>query len=344
MGSLRLDMPFCPGTWPMTLLMGAKKSLDDNRGLIFHIFLDLFLLCSIMPVSPPSQVEASQIHMRCASNIVAIRMSGEGVRPSGSDTAVTTRTERLAALRRAVERLQGAPALGKAEGGLASPAPSPGPHRPFWGLPADIAPGALNELAAAHADRPAAFGFLFTLTALGLKARPGAAVFVAARRALADFGAPYGHGLAQLGLDVDRLILVETKSDKDALWALEETLRSGAAATVAGTIEGGLDLTSSRRLNLAAAPHRTPLMVLRGARAVGVSAAATRWRIAATPAVRDRFGAFAHWRWRVALERCRNGRPGEWLIEWNHVAHRFRVVEGLADCPPLAGAGLRRAG
>lgn len=113
---------------------------------------------------------------------------------------------------------------------------------------------------------------------------------------------------------------------------------------VAGAIAGGLDLTSSRRLNLAAAAQRTPLVLLRGAKAAGVSAAATRWRIAAAPAACDRFGAFAHWRWQVALERCRNGRPGEWLIEWNHVAHRFRVVEGLADRPAVAGPGLRRAG
>jgi protein ImuA len=286
--------------------------------------------------------------MRCVTNIA------KGVRPSapaqaGADTAIPTApaaaiNERLAALRKAVERLQTTPALGRAGSGPASPAPSQGLRGPFRGLPAALSCGALNELVAAHTDRPAAFGFLFTLTALGLEARPGPAVFIAARRTLAEFGAPYGHGLAQLGLDVGRLILVETGSDKDALWALEETLRSGVAAMVAGAIEGGLGLTSSRRLNLAAATQRTPLVLLRGARATGTSAAATRWRIAAAPVSRDRFGTFAHWRWRVALERCRNGRPGEWLIEWNHVAHRFRVVEELADRPPLAGTGLRRAG
>ena len=244
-----------------------------------------------------------------------------------------------------MERLQATPANGRAGDDFANVAPRLGSCGPLWGLPADLACGALNELVAAHADRPAAFGFLFTLTALGLEARAGPAVFVAARRALEEFGAPYGHGLAQLGLDVGRLILVETKTDKDALWALEETLRSQARpAIVAGAIEGGLDLTSSRRLNLAAAPQRTPLVLLRGAKAAGTSAAATRWRIAAAPAARDRFGAVAHWRWQVALERCRNGRPGEWLIEWNHVAHRFRLVEGLADRPPAEAPSLRRAG
>jgi protein ImuA len=264
--------------------------------------------------------------------------------------------DRLAALRKAVERLQPAPVLGLPENDPARPGPRQGRIGPAWGLPVPLASGALNEVVAAHPDRPAAFGFLLALTVLGLEACTGPAVFVATRRALAEHGAPYGHGLARLGLDVDRLILVETGSDKDALWALEETLRSGAVATVAGTIAGGLDLTASRRLNLAAAPRRTPLLVLSGARAAGVAAvanaAAARWRIAAAPAARDRFGAFEHCRWRVALERCRmgnhGGRPGDWpgdlLVEWNHVAHRFRVVEGLADRPPLASAGLRRAG
>ena len=101
-------------------------------------------------------------------------------------------------------------------------------------------------------------------------------------------------------------------------------------------MRGNLDLTTSRRLNLAAAAHATPLVLLRPPIAAGTSAAATRWRIAAAPAARDRFGAFAGPRWHVALERCRNGRPGHWLIEWNHVAHRFRLVEGVADRAPAA--------
>jgi protein ImuA len=214
-------------------------------------------------------------------------------------------------------------------------------HLPGPGL----ACGALNEVvAASHGDQPAAFGFLFALAALGLQAHPGPAVFIAARRALSQFGAPYGHGLAQLGLDVGRLVLVDAGRDRDALWAIEETLKSKAApAVVAGVVEKSLDLTASRRLNLAAAAHATPLLLLRAADAI-TSAAATRWRVAAAPAGRDRFGAFADARWRVTLERCRNGRPGHWLIEWNHVAHRFRVAQGVADRAPHERASLPLAG
>jgi protein ImuA len=276
--------------------------------------------------------------------------------------AAASTKERLAALRKAVEGLQAVQAWEGAEARADAAAPRQGRLRgPDWGLPAELPCGALNEVVAAHADRPAAFGFLLTLTVLGLdlglELQTGPAVLVAARRALSDFGDPYGHGLAQLGLDLGRLILVETRTDKDALWAIEETLRSQARpAMVAGALAGGLDLTSSRRLNLAAAPRHTPLVLLSGPKAVGTSAAAARWRIAAAPAARDRFGALAAPRWHVTLERSRLGihrgrpmnrpmnQPGTWLIEWSHVAHRFRVVAGLADRPPVAGAGLLRAG
>jgi protein ImuA len=248
---------------------------------------------------------------------------------------------RLAALRDALAKLETAASHGKPRH-LALGMPEVEAHLPGPGL----ACGILNEVAAAaHGDRPAAFGFLFALTAAAQRSRSGPAVLVAARRALADFGQPYGHGLAQLGLDVGRLLIVETRDHKDALWALEETLRSRAApAMVAGALANDLDLTTSRRLNLAAAAQATPLLLLRTSRAAGVSAAATRWRIAGAPAARDRFGAFERWRWHVALERCRNGRPGEWLIEWDHVAHRFRVVEVVADRARLARPGLRRTG
>lgn len=238
-----------------------------------------------------------------------------------------TKEERIAALRRVVEGLQSIPAgiqpkhvTAGAGASLAAGLPGPG----FVG-------GALHETIAANGDRPVALGFLFALTAAALQARTGPAVFVAARRT-SNFGAPYGHGLSQLGVDVSRLILVDTDTDKDALWALEEALRSEARpAIVTGTIEAGLDLTQSRRLNLAAATHATPLMLSRGMKAVGPSAAATRWRIAPAPAALDRFDAFAHWRWHATLERCRNGRTGAWLIEWDHRARRFRSVENLPD-------------
>jgi protein ImuA len=147
---------------------------------------------------------------------------------------------------------------------------------------------------------------------------------------LRDYGRPYGHGLNACGLDPDRLILVETAHRKDTLWAMEEALRSRAPLAVAGVIDQ-FDLKTSQRLHLAAADCGLPLLLLRPAAILEASAAATRWRVGPAAAARDRFGLITRARWRLMLERCRNGRTGEWMVEYDHVAHRFSLAAALAD-------------
>ncbi len=199
-------------------------------------------------------------------------------------------------------------------------------HLPRGGL----AGGALHEIVpASEGDLPAAFGFAAAL--LGRMPSASPMLFVISPRGLAAYGHPHGHGLDELGLDPARLILVETENEVQALWALEEALRSAVPAAVAGAIGQELDLKTSRRLHLAAGNSGLPLLLLSAARGMGSSAAATRWRVGAAKAARDRFGLPAHWRWRLQLERCRNGRLGEWLVEWNHVAYRFSLAAPMAD-------------
>lgn len=208
-----------------------------------------------------------------------------------------------------------------------------------------LARHALHEVApVSYADLPAAGGFFAALLARILAADGGLAVLVTAARGFADCGRLYGHGLAGLGLDPARLLLVQTETDADALWAIEEALQSRAAAVVAGCLGAGLDLTASRRLHLAAGGAGVPAVLLRPHDAGAASAAATRWRISAAPARRDRFGLLARPRWQVALTRCRNGRPGAWVLEFDHAAHRFGLVPALADHTLSEGAGPIGAG
>jgi protein ImuA len=113
-------------------------------------------------------------------------------------------------------------------------------------------------------------------------------------RGLAGYGRPHGHGLNGLGLDPARVILVETADERQTLWAIEEALRSAAPAAVAGAVEA-LDLKTSQRLHLIAGDSGLPLLLLRPARTMEASAAATRWRVGAVAAARDRFGLIACW-------------------------------------------------
>jgi protein ImuA len=247
----------------------------------------------------------------------------------------------VARLRRTIAKLETS-FFRAAPGFLSLGIPEVQRHLPGPGL----ACGVLHEVSAAtYGDGPAALGFLFALTSLALKAKPGLAVLIASQRAFAQWGRPYGHGLYRFGVDPGRLMLVETGTDKEALWAIEETLRSGVRpAMVTGVLEHRLDLTASRRLNLAAAALATPLALASLGKAAVASAAATRWRIGALPASRDRFGMLLHPCWSLNLERCRHGRPGKWLVEWDHVTHCFSLVEVMADRSSAQGTGLGSVG
>jgi protein ImuA len=199
-----------------------------------------------------------------------------------------------------------------------------------------LAGGALHEVVPDAGATPAAFGFIVALLARLTGTRP--ILFVIPAYGLREHGRLHGHGLNVLGLDPSRLILVETTHRRETLWAMEEALRSGAPGAVAGMIDK-LDLRLSQRLQLAATDAGLPLFLLRPAEILESSAAATRWRVGTAPAARDRFGLIMRSRWQLMLERCRNGRAGEWMVEYDHVAHRFSLATALADPAFPRGAG-----
>ncbi|MGE0004220.1 MAG: ImuA family protein [Parvibaculaceae bacterium] len=233
---------------------------------------------------------------------------------------------------------------------MASPHPPCAPGRFFsFGLPAldrllpraGLSLDSVHEIhAACDVDLAAALGFLAALmVSFG---ESGSIFIVTPAQGLAAMGRLHGHGLQALGLDPGRLTFVEAHRESDAFWAIEETLRSDAAGIVAGFVAQTLDLRKSQRLSLAAREARRPLLLIRPPGAAAASAAETRWRIAAAPAHREPSGGLAGWRWRVRLERCRNGSTGEFVLEWSHASHRFGLAAALADPALPDGAGLAR--
>lgn len=199
-------------------------------------------------------------------------------------------------------------------------------HLPRGGLPAD----ALHEIAPyAENDAAAAFGFATALAQMMAEAGP--VLFISSMRVLNGVGEPHGHGLNALGLNPVRVMFIKASNETEALWAIEEALNSSVPGVIMGAIGKDLKLKQSQRLSVATGKSGIPLLLLRPADAWGASAAATRWRIGGAEASRDRFGLIERWRWRAALERCRNGRIGEWLVEWDHAAHRFSLAAPVAD-------------
>jgi protein ImuA len=223
-------------------------------------------------------------------------------------------------------------------------------HLPWGGLPR----GALHEVAGEGADREqaaAAAGFAALWLAQLQAKGPVLWIVRAASRAALDL---HAHGLRQLALDPDRLILVAARKDDEALWTLEEGLKTRALGAVLGEI-GKLDLTASRRLQLAAEASGVTAFVLRRWRLMQLAereaaqpiAAVTRWRIAALPSP-------GQMRWKVELARCRGGRPNIWMMETADGSDRLGsdrfwaaplsgdLAEVLGHGSPAAGADVDR--
>jgi protein ImuA len=151
----------------------------------------------------------------------------------------------------------------------------------------------------------------------------------------------YGPGLAILGLDPARLVLVRARRDGEILSAIEEGLRATGVAAVVGEV-GAFPVVASRRLQLAAERSGVTAFVLRrwrdGAQAARErdlpNASATRWRIAAQPSVPARAEpGIGRPRWRVELLRCRGGELACWEVEVADATGSLSLVAALADRP-----------
>jgi protein ImuA len=175
---------------------------------------------------------------------------------------------------------------------------------------------ALHEVTAASGDAeeaaiPAAFAAILALRA----AETGRVLWCLTEDDLCP------QSLKHFGLSDDRLVVARGRNDKDILIAMEEGLRSKAVASVIGEI-GALDLTASRRIQLAAEwGGTTAIAIRRGvtARLKDVrapSAATSRWRIDPLPS-RPAGGLkiVGKPRWRLELLRCRSAKPASWDVE-----------------------------
>lgn len=257
-----------------------------------------------------------------------------GLRPPASqpdqvlqDQALQDRAAVLADLRARIRRLEGLG--GDNARTLPFGLPDVDSALPGGGLPL----GCLHEVAGEEPGTATAFAanLLARLATAAAPAVWAPVVWIVRGR---DLHAP---GLAAYGLTPDRLIAVRATRDADTLWAMEEALRCRRLSAVLGEA-GALDLTASRRLQLAAESSGvTGVLLQLGPRRSAASAAVTRWRVAPAPSEPEEPGV-GDPRWSVALERCRGGRPGAWLLEWRDGALAAAAREAAAK-PVRASAG-----
>jgi len=146
----------------------------------------------------------------------------------------------------------------------------------------------------------------------------------------------YPDGVAAYA-DPGRLVCVRARRPEDLLWAMEDSLRSGAVGLVVAEMPAAPGLTPVRRLQLAAeagaeAAHHAghgvaPLgLMLTGGEGVAAGVE-SRWRMAPLPSgssLLEERGPV----WRLERERARGAVPAEW---------RLMRDGGRAVLEPVAG-------
>jgi protein ImuA len=191
------------------------------------------------------------------------------------------------------------------------------------------------------AGMAAGLGFLAARAALGPRPETRLAAVAAPRFWFSERGRPYAHGLTALGLTAGRLLVIAPRTEAETLWALEETLRSGAAALVVGAVEGA-SLVATRRLDLIAREAGALAALIRTTPTKNLSAARRRWRLSQAPSAPHPHDPKASGapRWRAVLERSRDGALGEALLEHDDETFRLHLVDGLADHGLARGASV----
>ena len=225
-----------------------------------------------------------------------------------------------------------------------------------------IARAGLHEIyAAGTAQIGAATGFAAALALRAAEKRP--ILWVRQDFLDTETGALNASGLAGLGVDPARFILVRARDAEGVLRAGEQAARCAALGAVVIQPWGEpkiLNFTASRRLSLASAKSSVPILLLRAAASPSHSAAMTRWSVQAAPSRALQANAPGLPAFELTLLRRRGGSAGQVLrVEWNRDRKCFQdrkhddaaplsrpVVPVSHDRPALPGAQFsgRRAG
>jgi protein ImuA len=131
--------------------------------------------------------------------------------------------------------------------------------------------------------------------------------------------------LSAFNVAPERIIFIDVKTEREALWITEEALKcEGLAAVVAELNE--ISLIESRRLQLAVEGSGVTGFILRkDGRKTASTVASARWQISPLPSVTEEgMPGLGFPRWQVDLLKVRNGNPGSFIMEW--AGDRFEEI------------------
>lgn len=171
--------------------------------------------------------------------------------------------------------------------------------------------GAVHELVSLEPEAAAATSGFLTCLLSNMMRSKGFCLWISSRRLV------FPPALKLLGIDPERIIFIDLKSDKDVLWAVEEALRCNALIAVVGEVKE-LSFANSRRLQLAIEQSKVTGFIHRVyPRTENSTACVTRWKIQPLPGIIETgMPGVGFPKWNIELTKVKGGRPGSWELAW----------------------------
>ena len=161
-------------------------------------------------------------------------------------------------------------------------------------------------------------------------------------------GMLHAAGLAALGLDPGRLLIVDLPAPGQRLAALEDILRTEGLAAVVMEYDGVVQsgdywMRLARRAQLAAEAGGVTGFLTGWP--VAASGFETQWRIAPSPPSSEMAGDRTHdpvWQpvWQVELQQARGGRPCAARLCWQAARNGFHLLEAPSDSAGTGKTGM----
>jgi len=186
--------------------------------------------------------------------------------------------------------------------------------------------GAIHEFISSSPEDTAASGGFIAGLVQKLLSSGGACLWISYTRRI------YPPALKLFGVDPDRVIFIDVPLQKDVLWVTEEALKCEGVATVICETKD-LSFTESQRLQLAVEKsHVTGFVLRKDVRKMNTTACVARWQIRPVRSqLRMGMPGVGHPRWQVELLKVRNGKPGNWTVEWKRQSFQTIILPSIKE-------------
>lgn len=187
--------------------------------------------------------------------------------------------------------------------------------------------GAVHEFVSPQSEHAAATnGFIAGLLSC-LMERTGMCVWIGTSRTI------FPATLSLFGIAPERVIFIDLARQKEVLWAIDEALTCTSLAVVVGELRD-LSFTESQRLQYTVEKSGVTGFIHRyEPRNENPVACITRWKIKPLPSfLENGMPGVGFPRWNVHLSKVRNGKPGNWNIEWHSGSfHHISPYIGVSE-------------